>query len=71
MTNTIMVAAPEIMEDAAIPLEKGFDLERHINTMQHMFNSERKRVRLICDNSVMDAIVDRWLRRQSESGLAG
>ena len=55
-----MVSAPEIMEDAAIPLEKGFDLERHINTMQHMFNSERKRVRLICDNSVMDAIVDRF-----------
>lgn len=55
-----MVAPPEILKEDAIPLEKGFDLERHINTMPHMFNSERKRVRLICDNSVMDAIVDRF-----------
>lgn len=55
-----MAAPPEILEEDAVPLEKGFDMERHINTMQHMFNSERKRVRLICDNSVMDAIVDRF-----------
>ncbi len=55
-----MVTAPEILEEDATPPEKGFDFDRHINTMQHMFNSPRKRVRLICDNSVMDAIVDRF-----------
>ena len=55
-----MAAAPEILEADAIPLAKGVDLDRHINTMQHMFNTERKRVRLNCDNSVMDAIVDRF-----------
>ncbi len=55
-----MVAAPEILEADAIPPEKGFDLDRHLNTMYHMFSSERQHVHLICDNSVMDAIVDRF-----------
>ena len=55
-----MVAPPEIMENDAIPLEKGFDLDRYLNTMHHMFSSERQRVKLVCDNSVMDAIVDRF-----------
>ena len=30
------------------------------NTMYHMFSSERRTVELICNNSVMDAIIDRF-----------
>ncbi len=55
-----MVSNPKILEDDAIPMPKGFDLDKYINTMYHMFSSERRTVELICNNSVMDAIIDRF-----------
>lgn len=55
-----IVSNPKILESDAIPAPKGFDLDKYINTMYHMFSSERKTVELICDNSVMDAIIDRF-----------
>ena len=55
-----MVANPKILDDDAIKMPKGFDLDKYINTMYHMFSSERRTVELICDNSVMDAIIDRF-----------
>lgn len=55
-----MVSNPKILEDDAISMPKGFDLDKYINTMYHMFSSERKTIELICNNSVMDAIIDRF-----------
>ncbi len=55
-----IVANPRILDDDAIPIPKGFDLDHYLNTMYHMFSSERRMVELICDNSVMDAIIDRF-----------
>ncbi len=55
-----MVSNPKILEDNTIPMPKGFDLDKYINTMYHMFSSERRTVELICNNSVMDAIIDRF-----------
>jgi len=55
-----MVAAPEIMDQDAKPLPVGFDLDAHLNTMMRMYSSERTKVTLICNNSVMDAIIDRF-----------
>lgn len=55
-----MAAAPEIMDEDVVPLPKGFDLDQYLNTMYHMFSTERKKVKLICSNSVMDAIIDRF-----------
>ena len=55
-----IVSNPKILDVAAIPMPKGFDLDRYINTMYHMFSSERRTVELICNNSVMDAIIDRF-----------
>lgn len=55
-----MVSNPKILEDNAISMPKGFDLDKYINTMYHMFSSERRTVELICNNSVMDAIIDRF-----------
>lgn len=55
-----MVSNPKILEDDAISMPKGFDLDKYINTMYHMFSSERRTVELICNNSVMDAIIDRF-----------
>ena len=55
-----MVAAPEILDEDIKPLPKGFDMDAHLNTMMRMYSSEQSKVTLICDNSVMDAIIDRF-----------
>lgn len=35
-------------------------IDEYINTTFRMFDSEHQEVELICDNSVMDAIIDRF-----------
>lgn len=51
---------PEEIDAEFIPLPAGFDLDRHLNTMYHMFSTDRKNVTLLCENRMMDAIVDRF-----------
>lgn len=51
---------PEILEDEAVPIPKSFDIGTYLNAMFHMYSAERKEVELICDNSVMDSIIDRF-----------
>jgi len=55
-----MASTPDILEDDSIPLPKNFDMDHFLNTMYHMFDTERKKVQLICANEVMDAIIDRF-----------
>ena len=56
-----IVSAPKILEDEdIIPMPKDFDLDHFLNTMYHMFSTERRKVELICTNDVMDAIIDRF-----------
>ena len=55
-----MVGRPEILEDAAIPLPKSFDLDKHLNSMFHMYSTERKHVELIVANDCMDALIDKF-----------
>ena len=51
---------PEILEDEGTPAPEGFDINEHINTTFRMFNSPHEEVELICDNDVMDSIIDRF-----------
>ena len=51
---------PEILEDASVPMPVGFDINKFINTMFRMYNAPRIEVELLCDNSVMDAIIDKF-----------
>lgn len=51
---------PVILDDAAVPAPVGFDLNDYINTSFRMYSTERKAVELICDNAVMDAIIDKF-----------
>ena len=51
---------PEILDEAAVPAPIGFDVNKYVNTTFRMYNAPRKEVELICDNGVMDAIVDRF-----------
>lgn len=50
---------PHILEENAVPQPEDFDITR-VNTMFGMFIGEPQRVTLVCDNSVMDHIVDRF-----------
>ena len=51
---------PDILDEAIIPAPIGFDVNKYINTTFRMYNAPRKEVELICDNSVMDSIIDRF-----------
>ena len=51
---------PEILSEAAVPAPVGFDVNKYINTMFRMYNAPRREVELVCDNGVMDAIIDRF-----------
>ena len=51
---------PEILEEAAIPAPLGFDVSKYIHTTFRMYNAPRREVELVCENSVMDAIIDRF-----------
>ena len=55
-----IVSVPKILETDSIPIPDDFDLDHHLNTMYHMFSTQRRTVELICDNSLMDAIIDRF-----------
>ena len=51
---------PTILEEEGTPAPEGFDVNEHINTTFRMFNSPHAEVELICDNNVMDSIIDRF-----------
>lgn len=51
---------PDILEEDGTPAPNGFDINEHINTTFRMFSCEREDVELICDNDVMDSIIDRF-----------
>ena len=57
-----IVGPPQIMEEDALPMPKGFNLDRYINSMFRMYSAsaERTPVELICDNDLMDAMIDRF-----------
>lgn len=51
---------PIILNEEAVPMPTEFDIAEYTNGMLRMYNSERCDVELICDNSVMDAIIDKF-----------
>lgn len=51
---------PTILDEAGTPAPDGFNIDEYINTTFRMFNCEHEEVELICDNDVMDSIIDRF-----------
>ena len=51
---------PTILQEDGTTAPEGFNIDEYINTTFHMFNSQREEVELICDNEVMDSIIDRF-----------
>lgn len=51
---------PVILDADGTPAPADFNIDEHINTTFRMFNSEHAEVELICDNEVMDSIIDKF-----------
>ena len=51
---------PEMLDAAAVPQPTDFDVADYIRTNFRMYNAPRVEVELLCDNGVMDAIIDRF-----------
>lgn len=49
---------PQILPESIVPQPAEFDVGKYVQTTFRMYNSPRVEVELLCDNSVMDAIVD-------------
>lgn len=55
-----IIKPPMILEADAVPMPSDFSINKYINTGFHMYNSKAETVELICDNSVMDSVIDRF-----------
>lgn len=51
---------PKILRENAVPCPKDFDEAKYVKTMFRMYNKEPQMVELICDNDLMDAIIDKF-----------
>ena len=51
---------PELLDADAVPPPFDFDLNKYIKTTFRMYNAPRVEVELICDNSLIDAMIDRF-----------
>ena len=55
-----VAGCPEILDEEGLPAPKDFDVDQFINTTFHMFSGDCEQIELICDNDVMDSIIDRF-----------
>ena len=53
-----IIKPPTILEDDVVPIPSDFSINQY--TGFHMYNSKSETVELICDNSVMDSVIDRF-----------
>ena len=51
---------PTILEEDSIQAPEDFNIDDYINTTFRMFNAEHTDVELLCDNDVVDSIIDRF-----------
>ena len=50
----------DILSEEAAPVPRDFDVDDFLATTFRMYDSEHREVELVCDNSVIDAIIDRF-----------
>ena len=55
-----IVRCPKILEADAVQPPKDFDLNMYLNSMFRMYNGDRKQIELVCDNDLMDSIIDKF-----------
>lgn len=57
-----MLSIPQISEEDSVPMPKRVNIDRVINSVFRMYavNAERVPVELLCENAIMDAMIDRF-----------
>ena len=55
-----IVRQPQILDEDSVQPPEDFDINVYLNSMFRMYNGERKQIELVCDNSTMDAIIDKF-----------
>lgn len=55
-----IVSTPQLLSEPTHEPPKGFDMNQYLNSMFRMYNGERKEIELVCDNYLMDAIIDKF-----------
>lgn len=55
-----IVTTPVVLLEESQEKPKNLNLNVYLNSMFRMYNSERKQVELICENSVVEAIIDKF-----------
>ena len=51
---------PRILKEDAVPLPEDFEEAEYVKTMFHMYSKKPETVELICDNDIMDTIIDKF-----------
>lgn len=51
---------PTILSDDAVPRSDNFSESEYVNTMFRMFSKKPEIVELVCDNEIMDSIIDKF-----------
>lgn len=55
-----IATCPQILDELGTPAPDDFDVSTYLNTTFRMYNSKHRTVELVCDNDLMDAIIDRF-----------
>lgn len=55
-----ILKAPDMLGVDAVPAPPDFDINHYLNTMFRMYDGKRSKVKLLCDNSVIDSIIDKF-----------
>lgn len=55
-----IITTPKILLEEQHEPPDDFDLNIYLNSMFRMYNGEHKQVELICDNDLMDAVIDKF-----------
>ena len=55
-----IVTTPQLLLEEQHEPPSDFDFNVYLNSMFRMYNGERKQVELICDNDLMDSVIDKF-----------
>jgi predicted DNA-binding transcriptional regulator YafY len=54
------IAAPKLTDTLSAPEPEGFDMSKYANAVFQMYDGELRDVTLLCENELMDSVVDRF-----------
>lgn len=55
-----IIKQPDILDEDAVKPPQGFNLNTYLNAMFRMYSGEKREVVLVCDDCVMDALIDKF-----------